>query len=234
MSIPLFVARQNFGKKRRPRALGPWAIDSGGFTACNNGGWTLPARDFVDEVESIASDVGRLAWAAPQDWMCEPVVLKATGLTVAEHQRRTIANVLEVRSLARKVHFVPVLQGWAPDDYLRCIDLYEAAGINLAAETIVGLGTVCRRQATDEARMIVRAVRARVPGIRLHGFGFKMRGLAALASDFDSADSLAWSFGARFNPPLPGCTHKNCANCPKWALRWRERLSRLVALADEA
>ena len=37
------------------------------------------------------------------------------------------------------------------------------------------------------------------------------------------ADSLAWSYHARREPPLPGCnTHKNCANCVRFALAWRE------------
>lgn len=38
-----------------------------------------------------------------------------------------------------------------------------------------------------------------------------------------SADSLAWSRDARLlGEPLPGCTrHKNCANCLRYALRWR-------------
>ncbi len=40
-----------------------------------------------------------------------------------------------------------------------------------------------------------------------------------------SADSMAWSVDARRKPPLPGCTrHKNCANCPRYALRWRRQV----------
>jgi hypothetical protein len=37
-------------------------------------------------------------------------------------------------------------------------------------------------------------------------------------------DSMAWSLGARFNPPLRGHTHKNCANCLEYALRWRAKV----------
>ena len=39
-----------------------------------------------------------------------------------------------------------------------------------------------------------------------------------------SADSLAWSYDARRRPPLPGHTHKNCANCQPYALTWRTRV----------
>ena len=47
--------------------------------------------------------------------MCEPFMLAKTGLTVAEHQARTVANYLELRSLAPELPFVPVLQGWSLD-----------------------------------------------------------------------------------------------------------------------
>jgi len=38
-----------------------------------------------------------------------------------------------------------------------------------------------------------------------------------------TTDSLAWSYGARYSPPLQGCRgHKNCANCLTYALSWRQ------------
>ncbi len=40
----------------------------------------------------------------------------------------------------------------------------------------------------------------------------------------ESADSMAWSFSARRAPPLPGHSHKDCANCLEYALRWYEKL----------
>jgi hypothetical protein len=41
-----------------------------------------------------------------------------------------------------------------------------------------------------------------------------------------SADSLAWSYGARRRPPLPECRgdHAHCQNCLRYALRWRRKL----------
>ena len=63
-------------------------------------------------------------------------------------------------------------------------------------------------------------------GIRLHGFGFKRTGLALCGESLESSDSLAWSYNARRKPPLSECkgTHKNCANCPQYALMWRKEL----------
>jgi hypothetical protein len=37
-----------------------------------------------------------------------------------------------------------------------------------------------------------------------------------------SADSMAWSYAARCEPPMRGCAgHKNCANCLRYAANWR-------------
>jgi hypothetical protein len=33
---------------------------------------------------------------------------------------------------------------------------------------------------------------------------------------------------AAFSHPLPGCAQRNCANCPRYALLWRERLLRRI------
>src|SRR5271156_4768107 len=115
--------------------------------------------------------------------MCEPIVIAGgqagrlrfagTRLSVAEHQRRTVASYLHLRDIAPDLPFIPVLQGFTCQEYQECADLYAAAGIDLTAEPLVGLGSVCRRQATAEAHQIITALHAR--GItRLHGFGVKI------------------------------------------------------------
>lgn len=165
-----------------------------------------------------------MSWAAPQDWMCEPAVLEKTGLSVEEHQKRTVNNFLELRSLAPDLPIVPVLQGWSLADYWRCEDMYKAAGVRLHDEQVVGVGTVCRRQGSDEVATIIQSLAA--SGLRIHGFGVKRAGLANSAHALASADSLAWSFRARRSPPLDGheSKHKNCANCADFALMWRNQL----------
>jgi hypothetical protein len=227
-SVPLFVSHRALARYRTlPRAAGAWALDSGGFTELSiHGRWTLPAADYARAVARYRDEVGGLAWASPQDWMCEPPMLRATGLTVAEHQRRTVASVQELRALGAPV--VPVLQGWEAADYLRHVEDYDRAGIDLRAEPVVGVGTVCRRQATGMAATLMRRL-ARA-GIRAHGFGFKATGLRAAADVMESADSMAWSYHARKEPPMPGheARHKSCANCPTFALRWRDNLLRSI------
>lgn len=229
-AVPLFVSRRTLAPYRTlPRALGRWVCDSAGFSELSLfGAWRTPAEQYAGEVRRFAQEVGGLDWAAVQDWMCEPVVLKKTGLTVAEHQRRTVASYLGLRQLAPDLPWVPVLQGWLAEDYLRHADAYARAGVDLAALPVVGIGTVCRRQDTAEAEGIIRRVAA--TGVRLHGFGVKTLGLARLGGVLASADSMAWSFRARKEGrPLCGGAHTNCANCLDFALAWRRRVLAVLA-----
>ncbi len=226
-NVPLFLPVHRFARCRRrlPKALGPWALDSGGFTQLNlHGRWPFTALDYVAQVQRLRDQVGNLQWAASMDWMCEPVVLRKTGLTVLDHQKRTIENYERLRLYAPHLPFIPVLQGWSLDDYLRHVDMYAAAHIDLTRERLVGIGTVCRRQGTKDAEIIIQ--RLAVMGIPLHGFGFKLTGLRRVAHYLKSADSMAWSYDARKHTPLPGCTHQKCANCLRYALNWRERAVR--------
>lgn len=233
-SVPLFISIRTWREARTlPRATVRHALDSGGFTEVQrHGSWTVGPRQYVGEVRRIRDEVGSLDWAAPQDWMCEPAIIHGgwhggqyfagTHLSVAEHQRRTVNNFLELRALAPDLPIIPVLQGWTLGDYERCVSLYESEGIDLTVEPTVGLGSVCRRQATGEAAAVVTTLAAL--GIRLHGFGFKTQGLAICGHQLTSADSLAWSAHARRRPPMSGHTHKNCANCLPYALQWRTRV----------
>ena len=210
-----------------PHAQGPWALDSGGFTELTlHGRWQTSPTEYVDAVTRYDEEIGRLGWAAPMDWMCEPSVLASTGLSVAEHQARTVENYCLLRQLAPGLPFIPVLQGWTLGDYLACVDRYQTAGVALATLPLVGVGSVCRRQHTSQIGAIITELA--VGGLRLHGFGVKRRGLARYGPLLASADSLAWSAHARRRPARLGCVgHRNCANCLAYALAWRE-----LVLAD--
>lgn len=159
-------------------------------------------------------------FAAIQDWMCEPFMLDKTNRNLDEHQFFTIKSLLGLREFAPEIPWMPVLQGWQCDDYLDHIEQYAAAGINLTAEPVVGVGSICRRQGTKQAARIIRAIA--LQQIRIHAFGVKSDGLDLFGDWIESADSMAWSFVARRRPVLlDGCEgHKNCANCLRWALEW--------------
>jgi hypothetical protein len=159
---------------------------------------------------------------APRDMMCEPFMVKKTGLTVAEHQRRTVADFLNLRDIAPDLPIVPVLQGWDLADYLRCADMYSRAGVDLAGEETVGIGSVCRRQATGEIGLITSTLAAR--GIRLHGFGVRTEGLEEYGAHLATADSMSWSFRGRKVRPCVHGRAQSEANCIHFALAWRDRL----------
>ena len=231
VDIPLFISRRRLCNRRTfPRARGIWVLDSGGYSELSSfGTWTIDAKQYVSEVELYSREIGDPHWVAIQDWMCEPWILEKTGLTVSEHQARTTQNYLELCHLAPHVPWAPILQGWTRDDYLRHVDQYYTVNVDLAHAGLVGLGSVCRRQHTEEVEELIRELHP----IPLHGFGFKQKGLTRVGTFLASADSLAWSFAARYAPPLPGCHHKNCANCLKYALCWRRHVLKLFAKTQE-
>lgn len=222
--FPLFISHRQLARRSRPGlrpAVCRWGLDSGGFTALTlDGCYRMTAPQYAESAADLAARLGNMDFAAPMDWMCEPFMIERTGLSVAEHQQRTVANYLELRTLAPGLAFIPVIQGWQLADYLACVDLYASAGVDLTVLPRVGLGSVCRRQSTTEIAVIVAAL-ARL-GLRLHGFGVKTAGLRLYGHLLTSADSMAWSYAARRRPALPGCRgHANCANCLTYATRWR-------------
>ncbi len=224
--VPLFVSRNRLLKRRSfPRASTRWALDSGAFTELSiRGRWTVPATRYAREVRRFLQEIGRLDFAAPQDWMCEPWILAKTGLSLAEHQLRTLRNFLELRDLAPDIPWIPVLQGWAVHDYWRHAEMYAASGVDLVQQPLVGVGSICRRQATKTASGILASL-ATAYGLRLHAFGFKTLGLRQSSAYLRSADSMAWSMAARrAAAALPGCSHASCANCLRFALLWRSGL----------
>lgn len=232
VGVPLFVSHRRLARRKAlPKARMGWALDSGGFSELSlYGGWRTTPEDYVAAVKRYDRQIGNLEWASPMDWMCEESMLAKTGLTVLEHQRRTVANFVLLEQLWHdsddqwhpESPFMPVLQGGqTAETYLQCWDMYAAAGVDLSNYPLVGVGSVCRRQHTSEIRDILEAIRDRDPEVPLHGYGCKTLGLKLFGDLLSSADSLGWSFNARKNPRLPGCTHTSCSNCVKWALRWR-------------
>ena len=235
LGVPLFVSDRRLRRYRRlPVAATWWGLDSGGFTELSQySTWdTGPTpRQYAARIRRYRDEIGHLAWAAPQDWMCEPFILAKTGLTVADHQARTVDNYLRLRDLDPELPIVPVVQGWTPGDYLHCADRYAAAGVDLTGAHLVGVGSVCRRQSTTQVGDILTVLH-RAGITRLHGFGFKIQGLTRWGHLLTSADSMAWSVQARRQPALPGChTHRTCANCPRYALRWRIRVLDTITAA---
>jgi hypothetical protein len=235
--VRLFISRNRFARRSSFKpARSRWALDSGGFTELSQYGvWRTGPLEYAAFVARLQREVGGMDWAAPQDWMCEDEILARTGLSRSTHISLTVENFCDLQAAWPQVSdgpcpFIPVLQGWTGAEYLECEALYRECGIRLEDYPRVGLGSVCRRQATMSLLKLARYF----DHLPLHLFGTKLQGiemLTRLGIPFASSDTLAWSYDARRlgEPFLPSCTHKACNSCPDYALAWH---ARQLALLD--
>lgn len=186
---------------------GGWAMDSGAFTELTtHGRYRHSPMTYARQAAAWVARVPGCRFVTAQDYMCEPFALAATGLTVADHQRLTIERYDALRRAWAKLHpgrsapcpILPVIQGWTVDDYVRHVKAY---GRRLPKGAWVGVGSVCKRQKNPDAVVaILRAILAERPDLRLHGFGVKLTALQdhRVQRLLHSADSMAWSFAARY------------------------------------
>lgn len=175
-----------------------WIMDSGAFTeVARHGGYRVGVERYAFDVMRW-SRCGQMLAAAAQDFMCEPFVLKRTGLTVEDHQRLTIERYdALIDCVGPRPYIMPVLQGYRPEEYQRHLDSYDT---RFAEGAWVGVGSVCKRNASvSSVYAVLRAIHDVRPDLRLHGFGLKLTALQsdAVRSHLYSADSMAWSFAAR-------------------------------------
>lgn len=208
-------------QKQLKRAAAGVMIDSGSFTIHDTGQAFDPPAVYVQRIQRYQREVGNVVAVATYGRMCEPYILDKTGSTVERNQELTVESYCTLLQLAPEVPWLPEIQGWEERDYHRCVDLYEAAGVDLTTLPVVGVGTVCRREGTVEARRIVAGIAAR--GIRVHGFGVKSP--QTLDHTFTSADSFAWSYGARRR--TRHCPHGIVRwerNCPEFLRSWRDNI----------
>jgi hypothetical protein len=208
----------------------PWLLDSGAFTqVALQGGFRQPPQAYAAMIRRYAR-TGLIA-AATQDYMCEPVALRATGLTVARHQALTVARFDAIADAGvGGVHLMPVLQGRTPDDYRRHLEAY---GERIGRGAWAGVGSLCKRQGDPAViAAILDAILLDRPDLRLHGFGCKRTSLldAEVRRRLATADSMAWSFAARYE----GRDANAWDEAGRFALRiggCPEAIDRLAALA---
>lgn len=251
-TIPLFISATTLARYRTSGNAWPirgtgarWAGDSGAFAALmlardgDNHPWSMDFESYGGMWLRLTQEIGRQPdFLAIQDWPCEPAVRLRTGLTVADHQEFTVDSYLQLAEGFPWLPWMPVLQGWEPGDYLRHVDMYERAGVDLEACHRVGVGSICRR---GSQRGVAAVLEALAPlGLRLHGFGASINALRLAGHHLTSSDSQAWSAVARREHiRLPDCTHttrsggpSDCRNCPRWAQAYRARV--LAAVEDGA
>jgi hypothetical protein len=195
-----FVSINRLRTRKSPFAVRKWIMDSGAFTEIStHGEYRTSPEEYAGEANQWARN-GALLSIVSQDYMCEPFILKKTGMTVREHQEKTVERYVRICRAAR-VPVMPVLQGYVIEDYLNHVEDYGNRGM-LSPGMRVGVGSVCKRN-SDVAQIedILFAIKEKAPYLRLHGFGLKTTALRSEAvwAMLYSADSMAWSYSARMN-----------------------------------
>jgi hypothetical protein len=181
-------------------------IDSGAFTEIfKHGRYRHSVEEYAAELHRLfTAGVVQIAAAVAQDYMCEPFILAKTGLSIEEHQGLTIERYDALMAELERLfggpvpfHIMPVLQGFAPQDYVNHIRMY---GDRLKSGMWVGVGSVCKRQGDPRSIMaVLQAIAAERSDLLLHGFGVKITSLLhpGVRDLLATADSMAWSFAAR-------------------------------------
>lgn len=184
-------------RRRKPFSANKWILDSGAFTRITGGKQHLPVAEYAGIIQKWC-DVGEFQCAVAQDYMCEPIALNATGLSVREHQRLTTQRYVDLINRLQSDNLVmPVIQGYFAEDYVRHLrDLSDL----LPRGKWVGVGSVCKRQGNP--RYLYRILDSLLDvrsDLRFHGFGVKRSSLLypEIQRLFYSVDSMAWSFNAR-------------------------------------
>lgn len=194
-----FISVGRLRKRKGPFRVADWIMDSQAFsTIATYGGYPHPPEEYADQIKRWKSN-GNLLAAVSQDYMCEPAMLAKTGLTIADHQRLTIERYDALLRCETGCYIMPVLQGYAPEEYVSHIRQY---GDRLALGAWVGVGSICKRNSSPCLILdVLIAIKTERPDLRLHGFGLKTTALAqgTIRALLHTADSMAWSFAARRN-----------------------------------
>lgn len=222
-----FISINRLRGRKKPLDVGDWIMDSGAFTEISTIGYYRHSVDeYAREIRRWATNgSGRLLAAVAQDWMCEPHIVKKTGLSVEIHQRHTIARYdALMQEDVGGAYILPVLQGYKPREYVQHLAMY---GKRLAYGAWVGVGSICKRNGNPAAIVaVLSAIKAVRPDLRLHGFGLKKTSLQhdAILDLLHTADSMAWSFAAR--------RARTGANDWRNAKRWTEEMQSRPAVAQ--
>lgn len=208
-----FVSVNRLRDRKADFAVHDWIMDSGAFTEVfRHGGYRFCVDEYARQIRRWAN-CGRLLAAVAQDYMCEAFVLEMSGNSIKAHQAMTIDRYDALtRCDTAGVYVMPVLQGYRIEEYIEHLRMY---GERIAQGGLVGVGSVCKRNINiRQIEEILLEIRRERPDVRLHGFGLKTTALSSglVQSLLESADSMAWSFAARYE----GRNHNDWHEAMKW------------------
>ena len=175
-------------------------IDSGGYSLLYSGEDHGSVDEYLRYIERVNPDIFAL-----QDWPCEPHLRQEMDRSVSEHQELTAQRASETLEKLDRYDIdaqpVAVLQGWHRDEYLDCIRLFDEYGV---LTDYIGIGSVCRRNATRDIRAVINSVHRELPNRDLHAFGVKTDVLVhdKTRNALTSSDSLAFEFRMMFDRPF--------------------------------
>src|SRR6185369_2509152 len=105
--------------RRKPIPNARIILDSGAFRELElHGKYLSSSKEYAADIRRLSKLVN-IEIAVAQDYMCEPFMLAKTGLTIRDHQRLTIERYDELLFENPPVPIMPVLQGYAVEDYVR-------------------------------------------------------------------------------------------------------------------
>lgn len=181
-------------KRKSDFAVNDWILDSGGFTRISSGKGHLSVDEYAKHIKRWSTN-GNLLAAVSQDYTCDPLSLKQTGLSILDHQKLTIQLYRQMRViLDEDIYLMPVIQGWQAEDYSKMLDLY---GDDIESGSWVGVGTLCGRSKKPQVVLdILESIHSKRPDLKLHGFGVKKYCLnnENIKNLLWSSDSQAHSF----------------------------------------
>ena len=176
-------------------------LDSGAFHVL---GRKIPLNEYLKLLDRYIEFVNRYIylfdWIVTMDVPCDsrPDV-RVQKLSNRAKIELTIDNTLRIiDKISDPRKFMIVVQGYHPEEYAYCCELYKRYGIVTAR---VGVGSLCIRKysenAVQEVKQILETVRQHLPSwVRLHAFGLNIRFLRhkEIRSLLNSSDSNSWVY----------------------------------------
>jgi hypothetical protein len=162
-------AGKGLPKPRIPAHVTHVAADSGGFVATFKwGDYRYTPDEYVGWLNSFNP-----AWAATMDYCCEKEIAENAGV-VRQRQQRTSEMAWQLWNTYRRSAWawVPTVQGWEVEDYIRHArelrPLIAEMQHEQGPEFRVGIGTLCARASAAMVQKVAHAVAAELPGVPLH------------------------------------------------------------------
>ena len=151
-------------------------------------------------IEFVNKHIDLFDWIVTADVPCDSrpdvKVQKLPNRTKIELTIDNTLRIIDKISDPRK--FMIVVQGYTPEEYAYCCELYRRYGVITAR---VGVGSLCIRKysenAVQEIKQILETIREHLPSwVKLHAFGLNIRFLRhkEIRSLLNSSDSNSWVY----------------------------------------